>query len=415
VHRSGKPRSSLHAKEGGVWGKRRARRRADGSANAPFPTIAAALAYAREQGFAQVEVRLAPGHYRERVELVADTALVGAEPGSVSIEGPVINYGHELKLRDLGIRGRGAYGILSLGDGSATDLRCVAISGCEVAVQQSGGRLLADWLSVRGTRATARPGTGIGILAGNGAKAELRNVALDGNGSQALVLRLSQTVAVVENLYVARTGWHPSLLGGPDLREIGAVHVGDGATLFGSQVRLERNALCGMLAAGWRSGAHLRHTVVTRTLEVDELLGVNASGGNALSAVHGGALELEAFALEDSDLVGLAIGESCWVSARNGRISRNVIGAYVGDPDFPFELITDNVAFEDNDINVQAVSLPIPNLNLDPLSESSPTSAASPPSAFAAGRTRVRWQDPYRFPLRLFDEQWVRGRFGFGR
>lgn len=394
-----KTRESIWVRPGRV---KRFFRKADGTRAAPFRTIRAAIKHARIRGLGAVEVKLEPGDYHERVDLTMDTTLAGVEFGPVWLEGPIVNYGHSLRVRNLRIGNQGPCAVLSTGASSQTDLRCVAIEGTgERGVHQGGGHLVADWLAVRGTRAKTRADTGVGVLLGNGAKAELRNVELSGNGAQALVARHRATVAVAENLYVANTNWHPALESTEDLRVAGALHVGEGATLLGTTVRLENNDLCGVLVRGLFSGAHLDGAVVDSTREVAEL---EPRGGGIAGLVDDtGALELRRFVLEEGDLCGLWIGVDCWVSAANGTVRRNPIGVALRDSDFPIKLISTRVRYVENDRNLDAATLPIPEPP-DPLDDRSGDDPAIDLSNFP-GRTRVRWEDPYRFPLRLFDER----------
>ena len=400
-----------------IWvrsgGVKRLLRKADGTRAAPFRTIRAAIKQARIRGLGAVEIKLEPGDYHERVDLIMDTTLAGVEFGPVWLEGPIVNYGHSLRIRNLKIGNQGPCAVLSVGASSQTDLRCVAIDGTgERGVQQSGGHLMADWLAVRGTRARTRADTGVGVLLGNGAKAELRNVELSGNGAPALVARHRGTVAVAENLYVANTKWHPAMENAEDLRVAGAVHVGEGATLFGTSVRLENNDMCGVLIRGLFSGAHLDGAVVDSTREVAEL--EPRGGGIAALVDDTGALELRRFVLEEADLCGLSIGVDCWVSAANGTIRRNPIGAALWDSDFPLRLIATGVTYVDNDLNldVDVSSLPVPEFP-NPLDDRSDDDSAIDLSGFP-GRTQVRWEVPYRFPLRLLDERRLRDLFSAG-
>ena len=348
--------------------------------------------------------------YTERVDLAASTTLAGLAPGSVSLEGPIVNYGHQLRVRNLKIGSPTMPAVLSVGASSLTDLRCVAIENPgKRGVQQAGGRLVADWLTVRGARADGESETGVGVLVGDGAKAELRNVALSDHGAQALVARGRGTVAVIDNLYVANTRWHPALEtleSAEDLRATGALHVGEGATLFASSARLENNCLFGVLVTDLLSGAHLTEAVVDSTRSVAEL---ESRGGIGVAVRDAAALELRSFTLEHAELCGLQIEGDCWASAADGDVRHNAIGVCLQGLPFPIELISAGVEFADNGINLDAPSPPVPDFD-DPFSDSDDTPPAD--SRKFPGRTHVRWQDPYRFPLRLLDGRRLRDLFG---
>jgi hypothetical protein len=93
-----------------------------------------------------------------------------------------------------------------------------------------------------------------------------------------------------------------------------------------------------------------------------------AGAGIGVSSTNDARVSLERFEVSDNDLTGLQIVGGASMTARDGIVSRNPVGANVQVPGYDLSTITEDVDYVDNDQNLDASSLPIP----DPITPGTP-------------------------------------------
>lgn len=82
------------------------------------------------------------------------------------------------------------------------------------------------------------------------------------------------------------------------------------------------------------------------------------SAGMGLGVYDGGAVDFDRFEIDSSAFCGLHMAFAGDVFLRNGRVASNVIGACIHDEGFPLERITEGVAYEGNELNIDTVGPP---------------------------------------------------------
>jgi len=157
-----------------------------------------------------------------------------------------------------------------------------------------------------------------------------------------------------------------------DLRPGYGLWTGDGASLTGERVRLERNHLAGLMAEGPDSLALFRHLLIVDTLDAEcealdptdpracaDHVQNSGPGVGAISADHA-VLDLGMFDTHGATC-GLWIATSSTLLADNGLVHDNTIGLNVRVEDYDLTTVLGpRVHYYDNDSNLDSVNLPIP-------------------------------------------------------
>jgi len=228
-------------------------------------------------------------------------------------------------------------GLFAGGDGARAE-------GTEVTAR-GGGRGIAVELagSVQLGGLSIEQVTGVAIYAHGAASAlSLERVVVRDTRSRSDG-RLGRALSVHEGATVEIRGGHLS-----GSRELG-VAVGDGGS-----VRLFDLELLDT----WE--ADCAHTTCTDT-----------PLGTALVAAAGGGIEAERFRIAGAPLCGAHVGPGGSIDLRHGEVSGTGIGACVGIEGYDVSRLTEDVRYVDNGVNLQSITLPVPE-PAAPLGEAGP-------------------------------------------
>lgn len=236
----------------------------DGSQQAPFTTIAAALAVASAGG----RVALAAGNYAEPVTIDKPLELVGRCPSMVRVSGvaptplgvaAVVFVAQDVVLRGLRLGGQGV-GVLAIS--SKVDLDGVHVFGATdtgVLAAGAGAMVSARHVLVEGTQPAAGGVFGRGIEAQSGAELALDSSALVENRDVGIIL-LDATAGVTRSLVAATLPEAQRLLGGFAM----SVQAGSSLTLQSSALVHNRSAA--LVARPGASSIDVTESVIARTL-----------------------------------------------------------------------------------------------------------------------------------------------------
>lgn len=251
----------------------------DGSAGAPFPSIAAAVANAAPGAW----VVIAPGRYAEEVTIDAgltllgacaeETVLVGQGGAAVRAQGPG---------RVSGLRIEGGFpGVVLDRPESALELSEVELVGGELGLQVLAGHLDARSVIVRGP---ARDGIAI-----EGGSADLRAVYVEDPLASAIVVTGGASL-VADHLVLRRPRRAGS--GGEGISVVG------GGVAQLTQVLIEGHASAGLVAAG----------ALTSLSAVDVVIRApSGTDGSGLRSQEGGHLEGRQIRIEGLTKAGVAV------------------------------------------------------------------------------------------------------------
>jgi hypothetical protein len=139
------------------------------------------------------------------------------------------------------------------------------------------------------------------------------------------------------------------------------VQVQRGGLLRGTALAVEEATAFGLLASQLATSVEVTDLRVERTrsrpcAEAEDC----AAAGIGVSAAVGGRVSLTEFSIADNALCGIQVVDA-EADLAHGVIARHPIGANVQSTDFDFGRLTNGVDFVDNERNVDAALLPIPD------------------------------------------------------
>lgn len=253
---------------------------------------------------------------------------------------------------------------------AAIELERVTVDGAEVAgVAITGSSARLRDVSVRRTFGSAVDGDGgFGLALLSGSSLEAERLDLDSNRHAALVV-VDASTATIADLRVVAT--EPSAMYGTQGH---GAYFASGARATIDRAAFERNHEIGISVFDAETGVTFRdlRVATTRALTCTEPGCVAPEiGGIGVGAYGGGHLTVERFAIAEHALAGVQIafgspdGTTMYTSAgvidlSHGAIARNPIGVNVQDPGFELDRLFIDVAFAENDRNVDAANLGIP-------------------------------------------------------
>ena len=283
--------------------------------------------------------------------------------------------------RELGIYGAGIDGLVTLRDvvvRRTLPRDAMNVGGRGIQVQWGGAldaeRVLVDQnqefgafffeadvrltdVAVRRTFGDAAGELGRGVEALESTTLELTRVAIDENRDIGLYVAGEGTVATLADVLVART--QPEAIS--DFYGRG-VSVSGAASVTGERVRVLDNRETGLFAGGGAT-VSIRDCRIERTAEqaCAETTCSDFRAGVGVVTLDGARTELHDFIIADNALAGIFIAAGGTVSMVDGEVARHPIGIHVGSETLDFETAFMGVAFVDNDRNVDATELPVPD------------------------------------------------------
>src|SRR5690606_10127994 len=108
------------------------------------------------------------------------------------------------------------------------------------------------------------------------------------------------------------------------------------------------------------------HVLDTLPRECAETTCADAPGGTALAAIGEGVLIAEEFEVDRARLCGAQVATGGALDLRRGRIAGATVGACVQVAGYDVSRLTNDVAFADNGVNVDATDHAVPEPG-DPL------------------------------------------------
>lgn len=281
----------------------------------------------------------------------AEIAVLAVDPGTL------------LRLEDVAIRDtrpRGTDGKLGRALDVELEARLEMTRGVIAGNRDTGvflgrnGTARLESVAIRDTASDADGLFGRGVIVQEAASAELLDCELSGNHEIAVYANGGSSVRM-ERVTVRGTRPRPA-----DGRGGRGLDVETDSTAEVVDSRFVDNHEIGVMAIG--SGAD----VAMRGVEV---LGVRESectgecpggaGGNGVGSYYGGQLAMNDFVVRDADLCGVHVA-GAEMDLENGEVASSSIGACVQVEGYDVERLTGGVTFEDNEVTLDAVELPVP-------------------------------------------------------
>ncbi|MFK7985869.1 MAG: right-handed parallel beta-helix repeat-containing protein [Sandaracinaceae bacterium] len=274
--------------------------------------------------------------------------------------------GTEVAVRDVtALEGRASETLAGRGMevrvGASVDLDGFTVRDCEqlgLFIEDASGTFRN--VTVSDTRAPP------GDTAGRGIEIQTSEVTVIGarlsNNVGAAMVVGERGVVTIEDLEVRGTNASENQLGGSGL----AVNAGSVVTLRG--VLLENNTEVSLVAFG--EGTRIEgegvRALSTRERPCIDTFCADFPGGIGVGSYEGASIALSNFVSEGHPLAGAQVGPGSNLLLEEGRIANNTIGVNVEVDGFDFARIMNQVEYINNERNVDAVSLPVPDA-LDPL------------------------------------------------
>jgi len=247
---------------------------------------------------------------------------------------------------------------LEVGDGAQVAVtRMLLERNREVAALLHAGAPTLSDVTIRDTQIDGLQSTGRGLEIQGGAEAMVERLEITDARGTALLVTGEGTRATLVDLRLTDTeGAGPILpLGGH------ALTVNAGATAQITRALLERNREATVAAFGDGTVLTLEDLVARHNLErscaADRCMGFG--GGIGVGTYMGAHVQAHRFSISDGALCGVQLGGGL-MDLLDGEIVRNPIGANVQTEGFDYARITEDVEFRDNDRNVDAMMLPLP-------------------------------------------------------
>ncbi len=139
------------------------------------------------------------------------------------------------------------------------------------------------------------------------------------------------------------------------------------SALFGPQLTVRRGRFVsshelGVSAVGPGTEVELEDVLISR---VDEAACAattcsDAPFGIGLGAYETARVSARRFIIEDASFCGVHLAVGGEIDLAQGRVLRSAIGACVQEDGYDVTRLTDDVAYVDNDVNLDATTLPLP-------------------------------------------------------
>ncbi|MBW2463184.1 MAG: hypothetical protein JRH11_16150, partial [Deltaproteobacteria bacterium] len=284
--------------------------------------------------------------------------LIGLGGAQVDLSDLVVRRVRERMIEEPGVYY--AAGIQVETDATATLTRVLVDEVAHRGIASFGGTVNVIDGEVRDMVEDTPGELGYGIEAGPGAEMNLERVTV--HEARAVgVVAFHEAHIVANGLVVTAT--RSSTVDGS--RGRGIVAQGGGFIEL-TGVRIEGDREVGLLASGPDSRIDARDIVIRNILKniCGEEGSCSAGGGFGASAV-GGTLALTGFLVEGGALGGLQITGGASVDLANGAIVNHPIGINIQDaPDYDFARLMNDVRFIDNQRNIDAAFIPLPDSDL---------------------------------------------------
>jgi len=344
----------------------------DGSAEAPFATIFAALKQSETDELREVRIQVASGKYPEGTLLILrPTSITGTGAGP-SILGRFDVASPAFSLTNCSLVDPDGIAVAVSSEDADVALLGVEINNAAgYGLRQQGGSLVLADVTVAHTAASlSDPSSGAAIFVGGGIQVTMVAVHLHHNVRGLYAGGVGTHVDAL-NLRVEHSGFHPSLLEhmatvgcAVGFYDLGAVEFGDSAIAEGRDWFIADSVIAGLYAHDAAQVTVLRLTV-TRTLALEQPApgaACDTVGGYGAVAHQAGQLNLRGFSIIDSYLCGVVVGQApgSAIDLAFGEIRGAVVGACVQLPGFNVARLNHFVDYIDVGAPLQAPSYGIP-------------------------------------------------------
>jgi hypothetical protein len=287
-----------------------------------------------------------------------DTGVYAGGTGSAVVLSDVVVRDTEPEVHD-GQFGRG----LSVELGATAELHRVIVERSHdvgVAVFDPGATVALSDVIVRDTAGRETDGMfGRGVNVQAGATVELGRVLVERGREVGVVARDEGTAVVLSDVVVRDTeGQASDGKGGRGMSVQGA------AMAELDRVLVERNRDIGVFTMDAGTTVKLSDTVVRDTLPrlCAATTCAEAPSGTGVVSLASASLSLSRFLLQGAHLCGVHVARDGEVDLVDGEVRENPIGVCLQVGGYDEDRLTRGVAFIDNDVNIQATTLPLPEL-----------------------------------------------------
>lgn len=275
-----------------------------------------------------------------------------------------------LEATDLSVRATRDREADGYGAGLVVDLGARVRLQRAAMLRNAGSGIWVDEASLEGTDWTVDENRVVGMLVANGSFVTVERLALTENRAQGLLVVSGEhliggtgSVAMLDASDVAIIDTRSIEVDGvTGLRGIG-LNIGGGAiSIRRGLVRGNREV--GILVMYPESQVDLQDVLIDQTKAQDcaETTCRETGAGMGITTAREGQLSLQRFRISHNALCGLQIADGALVTLAEGEISDNPIGANVQDEGYDLDLLSNDVRYVDNDVNMNDAPLPVPTL-----------------------------------------------------
>ena len=218
---------------------------------------------------------------------------------------------------------------------------------------RSAAQLNASDIWVRDTVGTEDVETAPGLLLFG--RAQIERAVVEGSTAVGMYLG-NRADASLADVMVRETGVTAST----KVFGIG-IQASGGARLRGQRCVLDRNRMIGLTAG---AGSHAQMTdLVVRLTEGEpcEQCDDGARFGYGVAALEGSSMNLEDFVITSNRVLGILIERGSTLDGSRGEVSHHPIAINIQDPSFDFQESLVDVSFLENERNVDASMIPLPD------------------------------------------------------
>ena len=147
-----------------------------------------------------------------------------------------------------------------------------------------------------------------------------------------------------------------------DLRYGYGIHLNGGSTIDLSRVAVVGSHAAGLFLAEEGTRGVFEDLLVSGTerAECFETVCADTAWGTGIVATDGAAIQAERFRTSDNAQCGLQLASGGALDLHQGEVSRNPVGANVQTAGFDLVRIEDDVAYIENDLDLDSATIPVP-------------------------------------------------------
>ena len=232
-----------------------------------------------------------------------------------------------------------------------------ASAGAMLAGEPGTDLVLTDTIvrDVFGTLATEAYGRAVDVEMG--ASATLSRVLLERANEVAFLVSGPGTTGTFEHLTVRDIGPDPAGFAGR------ALQVQLGAVVTGGPMRSTRQREIALIAASAGTMLSLTDLLVEDTLPraCIETTCAGFGAGIGIGTYAAARVDVARFVIRDGALAGAQVARDGELDLHDGEVSGNPVGANVQVPGYDISRLSDRVLYRDNDRNLDATELPVPD------------------------------------------------------